>query len=183
MVISNCEITKQDSEILRSCVMDKNSQEYKKTRQFYTGVDLTATDVYSAYQGTVVLIGKDEHGQNVIVQTGSSFCINYSHMTNIDVRAGQQISARDRLGLANKYVHVELLQSAQSYWPVRISSATWYKHDPQPIFDKTLQTANVANITNMNVTILSGTIVDSKPSDELTDEVKFMLSNNGGADD
>lgn len=178
MVISNCEITKQDSTILRSCVMDKNSIEYKQTKQFHTGVDLTGDKIYAAYGGTVVFIGEDEHGRCVIIQTGSSFCASYSNLDAIDVRAGQVISEGSFVGTCKKYVHVELLQQTSSLWPVRVGVATWYKQDPKPLLAHTLSTANVANVSNMNVTVLSGQIIDAKPSDELTPEFEFMLSDN-----
>lgn len=176
MVISNCEITKQNSEILRPCVMDTQSSAYKSTKQFHTGVDLTGHQIFSAYSGTVVLTGRDELGQCVIVQTGSSFCISYRHLSNTCIQMGADVTEGQLLGQADRYVHVELLQRVESDWPVRISTETWYKRDPEPILNKTLRETDIALFDDMGIVELS-----DYPSGTCTvddGQIKFILSNN-----
>lgn len=177
MVISNCEITKQDSQVLKPCVMSTNDEEYKVTGQFHTGIDLSGNDIYSVYSGTVVYTGEDESGKCVVVQTGSSFCITYKHLDTVDVRMGQNINGGGRLGACLKYVHVELLQKTNSFWPVRIGSDTWYKQNPEPIFERSLDVANIAQFENMGIT----EIEPKYPLNTVNDgEINYILSNNKG---
>ena len=71
MVILNCRITKQDSTVLKDCVMSEFNPLYLHYRGFHTGVDLEGVFVYSLYDGTVVHVGSSESGRSVIIQTGS----------------------------------------------------------------------------------------------------------------
>lgn len=153
MVISNCEITKQDSEVLRSCVMSTDSAEYKQTKELFPSTDLSGSDIYAAYAGTVVLLNRDDLGKCIIIQTESSFCITYKHMDEVDVKLGQYIDKGQHLGKVNKFVRIELLKSSSTIWAVRIGSATWYKHDTQPIFDHTLSTTSEINFSNFKITV------------------------------
>jgi murein DD-endopeptidase MepM/ murein hydrolase activator NlpD len=147
--------------------MDTTSEEFKKTREFYTGTDLECSNVYSAYNGTAVLVGDDELGKCVIVQTGSSFCIAYKHLADTDIRSGQYLDKGTFIGSANKYVHVELLQQSTSIWPVRIGAVTWFKNDTAQIFDHSL-------------VVVDNTIYDTLKRFETFVSVESMLSDNGG---
>lgn len=179
MVISNCEITKQDSKVLKDCVLDKSSELYRVYKEFHTGVDIEGSDIYSAYDGTVVLIGEDNVGQSVIIQTGSSFCICYKELDAVFVRAGDQLSQGTRIGHVKKYVHIELLQHKTNNWPVRIGSATWYKVDPQPIFDRTLNYANDTSFWRLGIKEIP--YYDTIPQNKLTDgEILYILTDNKG---
>ena len=70
MVIPNCGITHQDSEILKQCVMSDSDPLYQVYGEYHTGVDLSAHNIFSLDDGTVVSIGDSSKGHSVIIQTG-----------------------------------------------------------------------------------------------------------------
>lgn len=129
MVILNCRITKQDSTVLKDCVMSKSNPLYLHYKGFHTGVDLEGVFVHSLYDGTVVHVGSSESGRSVIIQTGSSFCMCYKHLESCNVSVGNSVSQGDQIGQTDAYVHVECLEHKYSAWPVRIGRDTWYKQD------------------------------------------------------
>lgn len=179
MVISNCEITKQDSQVLRECVLDKNSAAYKATHEFHTGTDLQATSVYSAYDGTVVSVGEDSSGQSVIIQTGVSFCVCYKHLMNVNVQPGYQLAAGYHIGDVSKWVHVELLTHDTNDWPVRIGAEDWFKQDTEPLLNHSLVCQNDDNFFFMGVQETPA--FENIPYNKVSDgEIEYILTNNKG---
>lgn len=135
MIIPNCGITKTDARVVKECVMSKDSDTYKKTKQYHTGIDLEADAVYSLYDGIIVMIGSDSRGYTVIVRTGSTFCISYSSMKELaSIELGSDIHSGDKIGVVKNQVHVEYLTRGESKWPVRIGQDTWYKTDTGDMF-------------------------------------------------
>lgn len=183
MVISNCEITKQNSEVLKDCVMLKTSSLYKEYGGYHTGMDIAGSDVYSLYDGTVVSVGRSGSRYSVIVQTGSSFCMCYANIISIPlVRKGQTVSAGDHLGKVRGYVHIEALSKTESLWPVRIGKEDWYKYDVSAvIYGGYIQTQNDQDLvlfSSMNIAEISD--YPGGVTDTLTDASDYILSNNGG---
>lgn len=179
MVISNCEITKQDSEVLRPCVISTQSPLYKETKQLFPSIDITGSDIYAAYSGTVVLLNRDDLGQCMIIQTETSFCITYKHLDNVAVRLGDYVDKGQFIGSVDKYIRIELLRNLTSIWAVRIGAATWYKQDPQPIFDHTLSATPNINLSNLHVTVNppKGTGVYNNVEDG---QILYILTDNKG---
>lgn len=140
MIITNCAITMQDSEILKPCVMDKNSEDYKKLGKFHTGLDISATNVFTAYKGRVVYIGSENSGRTVVVQTGSSFCVCYKQLKSVTVNMNDMLDKEFFIGSVDKYVHVEVYLKDVSNWPVRLGQETWYKADANLLIYGGLQT-------------------------------------------
>ena len=177
MVISNCEITKQDSKILKYEVLDDSSDEFKATKEFHTGVDLSGEKIYSAYDGTVVSVGSDESGQSVIVQTGSSFCVCYKRLISVAVRGGQDISKGTFIGKVEKYVHVEVLKHSENVWPVRIGAQTWYKSSVDSLLENKLSAPNLNKFETLGVTVKPK--YDTSKLNNINDgQIRFILSNN-----
>ena len=129
MIIKNCSITMQDAELLKPCVMSKSDPEFKKLNQFHTGLDIKAENVFTVYRGRIVFIGNEDSGRTVVVQTGSSFCICYKRLKSVTVSLNDIVEKWTLVGVADKYVHVEVYLADVSMFPVRIGAADWYKAD------------------------------------------------------
>ena len=135
MIIPNCGITNTDAVVTKECIMSKDSDGYKKTKQYHTGIDIEADAIYSLYDGIIVMIGSDGRGSTVIIRTGSSFCVSYSNILNTaSIALGEDIHSGDTIGTVKKYVHVEYLTHTESNWPVRIGQDTWYKTNTDGLF-------------------------------------------------
>ena len=135
MVISNCAITLSDAEVIRPCVMSKDSSIFKKTKQYHTGLDIVAENLVAAYRGRIVYIGNETSGRTVVLQTGSSFCVCYKHLKTVTVNLNDLLEKYYVVGIADKYVHVEVYTKDKSIWPVRIGNDTWYKQDANLLFN------------------------------------------------
>jgi len=168
MVISNCVITKQTSQVIEGCT----------TNQSHIGIDISGDSIYTAYDGTVVVANQGHLGHSVIIQTGMSFCVVYGHLASMNVHAGQYVAAGELIGVADRYVHLELLRLTQSAWPVRIGATTWYKADPSNIFTDTLSAANEHSFDTLNIREISN--YPSGKTVEVSGYSKFILSNNKG---
>lgn len=150
MIIPNCGITKTDARVIEECVMSKDSDTYKKTKQYHTGIDLEADAVYSLYDGIIVMIGSDPRGYTVIIRTGSTFCISYSSMKELaSIELGSDIHSGDEIGEVKNQVHVEYLTRGESKWPVRIGQDTWYKTNTDGLF--TVLDNATSNITKQDM--------------------------------
>ena len=139
MIITNCAITMCDSELLRQCVMSKDNPEFKKTGQFHTGLDIVASNLFTVYRGRIVFIGNEDSGRTVVVQTGSSFCVCYKRLKQVTVNLNDLVEKWTLVGVADKYVHVEVYTKDYSDFPVRIGNDNWYKADANMILDGSLQ--------------------------------------------
>lgn len=140
MIITNCGITMQDSELLKPCVMSKDDEDYKKLGKFHTGLDIAAMNVFTMYRGRVVYIGSEQSGRTVVVQTGSSFCVCYKRLQTVNVQLNDLLEATCYVGSVDKYVHVEVYLKDISTWPVRLGQETWYKADANLLIYGGLQT-------------------------------------------
>ena len=183
MVIPNCGVTQQSSEILKECVLSKSNPLYKEYGGYHTGVDISGSNIYSLYDGTIALIGDDAKGHSVIIQTGSSLCICYRNLHTLsDIRAGMTISAGTYIGAVQHYVHVEALTQAKSLWPVRIGVSTWYKQDIMNY----LTSYTPSNYDAIKFDLLGIKELSTYPSgdyDKIEGVTAYTLSNNGPEDE
>lgn len=73
------------------------------TRSFHDAEDIAndrGTPIYAAAAGTVALAHRQEvHGNAVLLQHGQKVVSLYSHMRTLEVKAGQQVLAGERIGL------------------------------------------------------------------------------------
>lgn len=130
-VITNCAITQTDSTILNYWIDDTKSDEYKKHGGYHSGVDIEATDVYALCSCVCTYVGEDEYDQKVvIVQYDANTSFRYANLSRVDVVGGQIITYEDQIGVADEFVHFELLTREESQWIVRVGKETYYKHDP-----------------------------------------------------
>lgn len=183
MVIPNCGITHQDSEVLKQCVMSDKDPLFKIYGEYHTGVDLSARNIFSLYDGTVVSIGDSSKGHSVIIQTGMSFCISYRWLTiTSSISAGETVCAGQEIGRVDKYIHVEVLTKSQSKWPVRIGRVQWYKTDPMNVIQGNTYIESEAGAqyySEMNI-IEIPEYVDENPDNIISRESLYILSNNKG---
>lgn len=173
MVIPNCGITKQNSEVLESCT------QYKAGNRYHIAYDIIGNNIYTLYDGTVVISNTGHIGQSVIVQTGMSFCIVYANLKYTTVNPGDYVSKGQQIGVANRYVHVEFLTKEPSDWVVRVAGINWYKQDPSVLFTSSLSTANNAQFDTLGIIELSD--YPSGDYDKVNAHIDFILSNNEGA--
>lgn len=180
-VISNCEITKQDSEILKECVMSSDNKLYSEYKGYHTGIDLSATKVYSLFDGLVVWIGNVTKGHSVIIRTGESFCMSYMYILSLpsNIQKGRAVSKGQYLGDVYKYVHVEKLGQTKSKWPVRLGVETWYKEDPTSmLYGGYNTTATQHKFSDMKIGLTS-TYPSGDPNLNVqSEESLYILSNN-----
>lgn len=165
MVVLNCRITNTDAQVIKKCVLSDESQLYKTYGGYHTGVDLRATSIYSQFDGLVIWIGHVDTFYNIVVQSGSSTCLNYAHVSECSVTKGQSVNAGTKLGTCAKYVHVELLTVDQSNFPFRVGGVTWYKHDVTPMLYYGYDSLGTLNqFSNMHITETSEETADLDPT-------------------
>lgn len=133
-IIRNCLITNSDTKLIK---------EYgQQDDEFHTGVDIEANEIFSLSSGVVVHVGKNESEENVVIVSYNKYiCVSYGHLQSVDVLFGDPIILGQKIGQANKFVHIELLNINQQYstFPVRIGESTFYKFDPTDIVDGTFK--------------------------------------------
>lgn len=183
MVISNCEITKQDSKVLKDCVMTNTSSLYKEYGSYHTGMDIAGDNVYSMYDGTVVSAGRSGSKYSVIIQTGSSVCMCYKNLTSKpSVNLGDNVSSGDLIGHVNGYVHVEALTKQKSLWAVRVGTNTWYKYDVSAVIyggiSQLEDSDQAIQFSSLDIAELSN--YPSGTDDTVSGESQYILSNNRG---
>ena len=130
-VIKNCLITQQDSRVLRSWLDDLGVQNYNSKECYHTGVDLSATSVYAFCNCVCVYVGQDETDKiAVIVQYDRNRAFRFSNLKFSDVTGGQALPKGTKIGIADNFVHFELLTRQESEWGVRAGKEDYWKHDP-----------------------------------------------------
>ena len=172
MVIPNCGITKQDSEVYESCFQITSKNKY------HIAYDIVGHNIYSLYDGTVVISNEGHIGQSVIIQTGMSFCIVYANLSSALVKPGDYVSGGQQIGVANRYVHVEFLTREPSDWVVRVAGVDWYKQDPSVLFQDSLNNGNYTRFDTLGIIELSD--YPSGNTDKVEGNSLFILSDNKG---
>lgn len=176
MVIENCKVTHQDSEVLRECSMEQSD-----TQEFHTGIDLVGATAYSIYDGVVVAVGHYSSNTSVIIRSSSSLCMKYDRVLDCSVSAGERVSAGQPLGTIDRYVHVEALSNTPSSWPVRIGRSTWYKCDVTSCIYGTLTISDEMLFSSLGIHEISGASQGEIDVLQVPSEsVLHMLSNNRG---
>ena len=143
MIIANCAITLTDAELLKPCVMSKSDPEFAKLKVFHTGLDISADKVFSVYKCRVAYIGSESSGRTIVLQTGSSFCICYKRMKELQVSLNDILDPTYFVGTVDKYVHMEVYLKEKSQFPVSIGNDVWYKADANLALNGGLSTRDV----------------------------------------
>lgn len=101
-----------------------------KTDKMHTGMDFTAptgTDIYATGNGKVVLIERPEkgYGNHVIIDHGFGYQTLYAHLSEFNVRMGQQLKRGDIIGKVGNtgksvgpHLHYEVIKNDQKINPV-----------------------------------------------------------------
>lgn len=125
-----------------SVLLNQDIQDYKQhVLRYYndsvfpyvTGLEIKADEVYSVCSGKVIYVGHTSSSKySVTVLVNSKQMIRYTNLLSVNVKEGQQLTFRESVGVADKFVRFEYCTPTKgsSVWPVRIKSLTMYKHDP-----------------------------------------------------
>lgn len=171
MIIANCAITLTDAEVLKPCVMSKSDPEFSKLKVFHTGLDISADKVFSLYKSRVAYIGSESSGRTIVLQTGSSFCICYKRMKDIQVELNDILDSMYFVGTVDKYVHVEVYLLEKSNFPVKIGNTTWYKANANLAINGGLSTMDTYSYKETYI------YPETQYISDLTNEI---MSNNSG---
>ena len=98
-----------------------------------TGVEISASKVYSVCPGRVVAIGWTYQCKwSVSVLVNSTQMVRYCNLQRGYVREGQIVDFKTLIGESADYVRFEYCTAdkGKSVWPVRINSLLMYKQDP-----------------------------------------------------
>ena len=138
----DCMITKGDARVLLPYISDNRSDMYKLNKGYHTGIDIEASEVYNMYTGTVIQVGiEEDNSYAVTVEYNGDIALRYMNLLKAYVTPGDYIYLGAFIGSANKFVHFEYVNTRKddSIWPVRVGEKTYYKHDPEVIFDGRLK--------------------------------------------
>lgn len=140
--LSYSPLTQSATNILVPYIDDEKDSWYKQYGGYHTGVDVEGLETYSYQSGVVTQIGKmDTNLYAIVIQYTASTSLRYANMSSLCVKQGDVISQGQLIGIAKKFVHFEYLtkDKGTSMWPVRVGSMTYFKHDPELLFDGTVQ--------------------------------------------
>lgn len=161
-VVENCSITKSSADIIAPYVDNMNDPWYNTLKGYHSGVDISATDVYSICEGVVIEVGRNTDGKVVTIQYNASICVRYCHLQSTDLRLGEAITSGSKIGIADDFVHFEFAnnQQLESFWAIRISDLQYYKHNPIQYADGTL---TLVDGGRSDVTIVQGQSFNEVP--------------------
>lgn len=123
-----------------------------KTRKMHTGMDFSAptgTEIYATGNGKVIKAEYDRgYGKHVIIDHGFGYQTLYGHMSDINVKAGQQVLRGETIGKIGNtgtstapHLHYEVIKNG-----VKINPVNFYFNDLSPEeYEKVLEIANQAN--------------------------------------
>lgn len=120
----------------------------------HTGVDINIVSIHSVCRGVVIYVGADlyETGLSIVIQYDVNQCVRYGHLKSVGVAVGQLITTGQVIGVADKFVHLEYLNTTApefNVFPLRIGKVTYYKYDPTGLVvnaDKLLPDTNRTNV-------------------------------------
>lgn len=136
---SNTQITKGDAVITVPWIIDTKSEWYKSYGGYHTGLDILATEVYSMHSGTVIQVGKDENDTYAVtLQYSGSIITRYKNLKTVYVKAGDYLYEGGFIGTSEESVHFEYATRDEGTYLVRIDTETYYKHNPEVLFNGTV---------------------------------------------
>lgn len=145
-MIHDCILTHSNTRIIRGWSVPKNYQDYNV--KIHTGVDVSASDVYSVCTGLVLFVGTDPDNPQhkvVIVQYDANLVFRYCNLSSVSAEVGTEVDIGQLVGTADHFVHFE----AMCFFPpktelrVNIYNRTYYKIDPTKYVDGTISLADV----------------------------------------
>lgn len=139
--LPNLEITQSDADIIVPFIDNKKHPWYQTYGGFHTGVDITCESVYAYRSGVVTQIGTSfDNRYSVVVQYTAKVSLRYDNLSSVFVTEGKVIRQGQYIGIAKQFVHFEYLTSEKgnSKWPVRVGKLTYFKQNPEQLFDGTV---------------------------------------------
>lgn len=112
---------------------NKVLKQWSSSTPLFSGIDISADDVYNLADGVVIQVSRDFEGKYTVdVQFNASVVLRYSNIISCNVSANSKVLTKSILGKADCYIHLEYLKAEKSYpvYPVRIGKTTYYKHNP-----------------------------------------------------
>ena len=146
-VLKDCIITNSDAEVVRSYTVALGEDAY------HLGIDLIADQVYCPCYGVAIYTGLIDGLPSCTVQYSNNICLRFTHLSEVQVNAGDLIVASQVIGLADEYVHFEYLTSEATTPAFRVffnasqTSYYLYKHDPMLVLLGNVQFDNTPKET------------------------------------
>lgn len=134
-VIKNCLVTGTDADVLKEYCIDRTNPLYSLYKGFNTSVNLSASDVYAAYAGTVMMItGNARTNYEVVVMCNVNQAVKYGNLKLVEVHKGQAVDVVTKIGSARGFVKVEYLTTyVKNPYSFRMNNIQMYKDDPMKI--------------------------------------------------
>lgn len=135
MIIMNCPITNTNSEIKMPFIDSETDPNFKQSRSYHTGVDISCNKVYSVLSGVVIQVCLFDDHRRIVVQYNREYAVCYANMNEIFWEVGQPVKAGSEIGVADGFVHFELWRTSKgnSLWRTYVNNIMFYKHDPTEI--------------------------------------------------
>ena len=141
MIVKDCVITEQDSEVIREYKVDDTLATKSNPK-----VRLSAEAAYCGCSGRVVLVNGDTV---VVYDDENKYGLKYSKLRNIDteeVYASCEAYPGMRLGDCKSYLDFEFLTNTPNPFPVRVGNLTLYKSDPMPFISSGYESVEISNM-------------------------------------
>lgn len=150
--ISYCSITQESSVDILKPYVDSDKNSLFRTYGLSTGVDIAAEGyVFAAIFGSVVDI--NDEGKNSIIitlQYDADQIIRYCGLYEVFVRVGDSVMPWMSVGSVHNQLHVEYATTwkKNARWSIKVMKRNWYKQDPMPFVDGSLEQMGSRNIMN-----------------------------------
>lgn len=174
-------VTKSLTSILKEFKSSSVYPAYSKHGKLNDGDSIVANEVYAAYSGTVMIFSTTNNLTKIVVQTGKSFCISYSKLSETaeGVKLGSVVSQGDHLGNCRGEALIEYYDHNVSPWIVRIGQTTWYKNDPEDVLSgNPIYIAPVFSAPN----IIELSDYPSGDGKDISEEGIYIMSDNTGGE-
>lgn len=113
-------------------------KQWSSSPPLFSGVDISADEVYNLVDGVVIQVSNDYVGRHTIdVQFNRYVVIRYSNISKCNVNTNDRILSGKVIGIADRFVHVEYLTTTKvsPVYPVRIGKVTYYKDNPNSLLE------------------------------------------------
>lgn len=131
-----CPVVRTAADILYPYISSISDPWYDIYGGYHTGVDIMSSgSIHSICQGVVIYIGIEEITKSYVIniQYNAEFVIQYWGIITKYIDLGDTVESSQMIGECKEFVHVAYLSTtqAESHWPVRVGSVTYYTHNPE----------------------------------------------------
>ena len=135
MFIDRCCITKGNAKVIKEYSDNVND----KTR-LHSGLDIEASEIYSICPGVVTQRFNEGNLVCLTIQYNSNLIFRYRNLSYSDLYVCDMVRTGDNIGRCNNFIHFECISNDHdSIFPVEIFGDKYYKIDPLPYIDGSIQ--------------------------------------------